>query len=68
VGEVHLIICLRKSMCESQSVIASIPTITFSFESVTVVADIVANTMPWKLFRTVATNLGETKNSHTLII
>ena len=68
VGEVDLVAILGERVRESQCKVAPAPPIAFAFESVGVVADVLANSVPRELFGPVTTQLRETEDSHALII
>ena len=59
-SEVNLIVCCRESMRECQCVIGATESIAFSLETIPVVADVMADTVPGKLFRPVFRGLRET--------
>ena len=53
VSEVHLIVVLSEGMREGQSEVASAPPITLTLERICIVTDVVADTMPRELLRTI---------------
>ena len=66
--EINLIVRLRERVREGQSEVAPIPAISFAFEGVPVVADVVADAVPGELLGAVAAHLREAKYAHTLIV
>ena len=66
--EIDRIICLLKSVRESQSVIASAETVTLTFETVLMVANVLADTMPGELFGAVSGYLGEAEHAHAVVV
>ena len=67
-SKVDLVIGFSERVRESQGIVAPAPAISFPLESIGVVADVVANSMPGQLLRSIPTQLGEAQDSHTLVI
>lgn len=67
-SEVDGVIVLCEGVRECQGKVASIKAVTFTLESVRVVANVVTDAMPRQLFGAVTAQLREGKDSHSLVI